>query len=215
MRRPVERVLDLGTFLCALALTGLLAWHELRPVKKASDRGDRAITNWAAVAAVGHRIGPRAADVTVVEFADFQCAYCADFARRALPLIRQRQPTVAFVYRHWPLSIHPFAFDAAVVAECAAEQGRFEAIHDALFANQDSIGVWPYDRFARLAEVPDLAKFARCRANPAVRARVDTDRRSAIALGARGTPTFIVNGVLLAGPLDESRLDSLVRASRP
>ncbi|HET9426535.1 MAG TPA: thioredoxin domain-containing protein [Gemmatimonadaceae bacterium] len=161
-------------------------------------------------------MGRADARVTIVEVSDFQCPFCARFALTALPAIRRRYPDdVAVVYRHWPLSIHPFAFDAAVASECAAAQGRFEPFHDALFRDQDSIGTRPFERFAVDAGVTDTAAFRLCRTSPQAAARVESDRRAALALGAGGTPSFVVNGYLLHAPLDSALLDSIVRAARP
>jgi protein-disulfide isomerase len=215
MPRSLNRFLDVGTFACAFVLTALLVRREMTSRSPRAPFGqDRQVPDWVEVKSVGHRIGPDSAPVTIVEFSDFQCPYCARFARQLLPaVLRRPDRAITVVFRHWPLSIHPFATDAAVAAECAGAQQRFEAFHDALFANQDSIGVWSFDRFAELAGIPNLPRFSQCRSGQEARAVVERDRKAAMALDARGTPTFIVNGVMLSGALDAARIDSIVRAT--
>lgn len=215
MPRMLSRLFDAGTFCCALVLTVLLVRREIVQPGGSSPPASRVVPNWAELRRGGQRLGPASAPVTIVEFSDFQCPFCARFARDVLAPARARYPAaISVMYRHWPLSIHRFATDAAIASECAARQGRFEQYHDALFATQDSIGAWSFQRFARIAGVPDLAAFTRCLSDAEAAARVSRDRRAAIAVGAAGTPTFIVNGVVLGAPLDAARLDSIVRASQ-
>ena len=82
------------------------------------------------------------APITILEFSDFQCPFCARFYSQTLPLIKDEYidtGKVNFVYRDFPIqSIHPNALPAAVAAECANEQGRYWEYHDILFENQNS-----------------------------------------------------------------------------
>ncbi len=85
-------------------------------------------------------IGNPDAPITIIEFSDFQCPFCARFHVQTLPLLLDQyidQGKVKLVFRDFPIqSIHPNALPASVAAECANEQGRFKAMHDALFDNQ-------------------------------------------------------------------------------
>ena len=84
--------------------------------------------------------GPETAPITIVEFSDFQCPFCA----RVEPTLKQIQDTykdnVRIVWKHLPLSIHKEAAGAALAAEAAAKQGKFWEFHDVLFANQKKLG---------------------------------------------------------------------------
>lgn len=215
MTNPGSRLVDAGVFLCAFLLTAVLVHREFFDRPTEPSRRPVAVANWDEIMGAGNRIGGVDAPVTIVEFSDFQCPYCAQFALDVLrPARRGRPGDVALIYRHWPLSIHSHAFDAAIASECAAAQGRFEPFHDALFAGQDSIGLLPFEHFAADAGVPDIAAFKACRADGAIARRVERDRDLARAIGARGTPTFVVNGYLMRAPLDSARLDSIIRAAR-
>src|SRR5690606_40079899 len=81
--------------------------------------------------------GPSDAQVTLVEFADFQCPGCKA-TTGVLKAISQKYPTqVRIVYRHFPLPQHPLAQPAAAAAEAAGAQGKFWEMHDLIFANQE------------------------------------------------------------------------------
>ncbi len=82
------------------------------------------------------------APITIVEFSDFQCPFCARFHVQTLPLLLEEYidtGKVNLVYRDFPIqSIHPNALPAAVAAECANEQGKYWEYHDTLFEKQNS-----------------------------------------------------------------------------
>jgi len=81
------------------------------------------------------------APITIVEFSDFQCPFCARFHAQTLPSILEEyidQGKVKLVFRDFPIqSIHPNALPASVAAECANDQGKFKDMHDILFENQN------------------------------------------------------------------------------
>jgi protein-disulfide isomerase len=217
MSRHYARLLDAGTFLCAFILTGAVIRREFLSRRPLPGSGSTTVSaaTWDSLQSAGHRIGSVSAPITIVEFSDFQCPYCARFAQEVLGPALMRYPgAFSLIYRHWPLSVHRDATAAAIASECAAAQGRFEPYHDALFKYQDSIGHWPFERFARRAGVVSPGEFTRCLSSERVAAIVEGDRQTALRLGARGTPTFIVNGLVLSGALDSARLDSIVRATR-
>jgi len=86
-------------------------------------------------------IGNLDAPITIIEFSDFQCPFCARFFTQTLPLIYEEyidQGKVKLVFRDYPIqSIHPNAVPASVASECANEQGKFKEMHDILFGNQN------------------------------------------------------------------------------
>ena len=142
--------------------------------------------------------GPEAARVTIVAFSDFQCPYCAR-AQQTLAHVQEVYPDdVAVVFKHLPLRQHAGARGAHAAAEAAHRQGHFWEMHDLLYAN-------PYDlepeKLAALARQLglDVPRFERDLASDSVRQRVEADLAEAQQLGITGTPTFYVNGRLLAG----------------
>jgi len=156
------------------------------------------------VAATGPSIGPDDAPVTIIEFSDFQCPYCARTVK-VIEALREAHPdTVRVVYRHLPLSFHGQARLAAIASVCADEQDRFWDYHDLLFGNQNALG--RDDLIAHAAELGlDGTQFEACLDGPEAAAIVDTDLAAADELGATGTPTFFINGYKLTGarPLEQ------------
>jgi protein-disulfide isomerase len=165
-----------------------------------------------AVAAVGPALGPENAPVTIVEFSDFQCPFCA----RAGPIVKQiiaRYPEqVRVVYRHFPLdSIHPRARPAAEAAACADEQGRFWEYHDKLFANAKALEDADLERYAGEVGL-DVAAFGTCRAEGRKRELVERDVQDARSAGITGTPSFFVNGRMLGGAQPLEKFVELIEA---
>lgn len=94
--------------------------------------------------------GSKGARAVMIMYSDFQCPFCARFAKEVFPQIEQRYVatgSVALAFRHLPLPIHPQALQAAAVAECAGRQGKFWEMHDRLFAetslNADTLNALP------------------------------------------------------------------------
>lgn len=203
MPTPKEWLQNAGSallVLCALTVTGLLVRQQLVPRSAEAAVSVTNVKEWQALSRVGNRMGPPQPQLTIVEFSDFQCPFCAQ-AAESLTGVRERHPEVTVVYRHLPLQAHPHAFAAAVASECAAEQGAFQAYHDRLFQHQDSIGVTPWDRIAERTGVRDLARFRACLREDGPRNRVNRDRAAALRLGATGTPAFITNGKMFSGSM--------------
>jgi protein-disulfide isomerase len=140
----------------------------------------------------------------VIEYADFECPYCAAL-ELALASCRVRR-----VFRHFPVrASHPRAWAAACAAEAAGLQGRFWEMHDLLFADQARLEdphLW--DRAERLSV--DLARFDRDRRSDAVAARVMRDFHSGIRAGVVTTPTVFAGGRMYAGWIAAEHLQALL-----
>ena len=145
--------------------------------------------------------GPKDALVTIVEFSEFQCPFCA----RVLPTTKQVIDTygdkVRIVWRNNPLSFHNNAAPAAALAMEAYAQGgndKFWEVHDTLFANQKALGRAELEGYAEKAGL-DLAKVKKALDESTHKKAIDGDQGLAAQLGARGTPYFFVNGRQLRG----------------
>jgi protein-disulfide isomerase len=161
-----------------------------------ASRAPEPVKNWTAYLAAGSRIGPSNAPITILEFGDFQCPACRYFATTLWPNVRTEfGDKVSLVFRHWPLSYHKHAYQAAVAAECAAMQGRLEQFHDLLFLKQDSIGLKSMRSFATDARVRDIDAFDRCASRNSPVESIEGDIAAARAAGGTGTPTLVINGM--------------------
>lgn len=142
--------------------------------------------------------GPANAPVTIVEFSEFECPFCA----RVNPTLDQIRSTygekVRIVFRHLPLPMHPHALKAAEAALCAEEEGKFWEMHDAMFADQRNLGIDALKAKAATLGL-DAARFDECLASGRHAARVQADLAEGQQVGANGTPTFFINGRYLSG----------------
>lgn len=211
MRDKLSAIATATLTLCAVVLTGVTVRRELftaPPSSPAPQTGT--VREWKSYADAGQLLGPANAAVTIVEFSDFQCPACRA-AAETLRRVRQRYPRqVAVLYRHAPIPSHEYAADAARASQCAGEQGRFEAYHDALFAHQKSIGQLSWTAFADTAGVADGDAFDICMSRLGSEAAVENDRSAARRLGVKATPTLLINDQLLVGSPSEEELVSMV-----
>ena len=142
------------------------------------------------------------APVTVVEFSDFQCPFCARFYTQTLPALEENYidtGKIKLVYRDMPLAnLHPNAHTAHIAAECADEQGKFWEYHDVLFEKQNQWNRISLDdatnNFKEYAIELGLnsASFDICLLSQSMADEVNADLSAAGQYGATGTPTFFI-----------------------
>jgi protein-disulfide isomerase len=157
-----------------------------------------------------HVLGTAAAAVTLLEYGDYECPFCAAARPAVSQVLRLVPDDVLFAYRHFPLTqIHPHAQQAAEAAEAAGAQGRFWEMHDVLFEHQDRLTGRDLVGYASALGL-DLPRFTSELQNGAHTARVREDFLSGLRSGVNGTPTFFVNGIRHNGGFDpESLLDAI------
>lgn len=173
------------------------------------------------VAVTGHPSrGKAKAPVTIVEFSDFQCPYCKEFSATLERVMKEFSAEVRLVFRQLPLvDIHPLAEKAAEASLCAQEQGKFWALHDLMFKDQQ--GLKAEDLKAKALGLGlDADVFNSCLDSGKQTQRVKDDMREGARLGAGGTPAIFVNGRFFSGarPFEEIALiinEELDSASAP
>lgn len=187
-----------------------LVGSELGKWRKSAETRRAIQDGWAELSGPGHRVGTASGDRVLVEFADYQCPACKQTHLVLDDLARDLNATV--VYRHMPLTtIHPNAGGAARAAICAEGQGRFEQMHDRLYATTAWYDDPNWEREARAAGVPDLAAFAACLESEETSRRLLRDRALAQRLGVRATPTFVGPRGSHSGLPDKADLEALLR----
>lgn len=156
-----------------------------------------------------HVQGPASAPVTLVEYGDFECPLCGQ-AYPAVKLIQTRfGDQLRFVYRHFPLKVHPNAHKAAEAAEAAGAQGQFWEMHDLLFRHQLHLESPNPQRYA--AELGlDLGKFETALNDGVYAPRVQADIASGLRSRVKGTPGFFINGVVVDPTFGLERLMSAI-----
>lgn len=157
-----------------------------------------------------HTTGPADAKVTVVEFGDFECPACGALH----PLLQQmkadnKDTSVRFVYRHFPLSQHPNAQLAAEAAVEAAAQGKFWEFHDELFANQNSLDRLSLEKYAATVGL-NVEAFQKALESHTHRDFVIDDRTDGQAAGVDSTPTLFINGIRFTGQFTVAGLQAAI-----
>ena len=161
-----------------------------------------------------HIRGPVDAPLTLVEYGDYDCPFCARATGVARELRAHFGDDLRYVFRHLPLpDVHPHAELAAAAAEAAAAQGSFWEMHDLLFARQDSLELADLAGYAGDLGL-DVERFLRDLDDSQSARRVRDDVASAEASGARGTPTFFVGNRRHLGAHDTETLVRDLEASR-
>jgi protein-disulfide isomerase len=169
--------------------------------------------------AEGYLLGSPTAPVEVIEFADFECPGCGQFATITEPDIRTNLINTGKIrvrYIDFPLPMHRNTWDASLAAACANEQGKFWEMHDQLFANQDR---WSGETTSRprpiIADMAkaiglDMSKYGACMENDSQRAKVQSHLLEAERRGVSQTPTFVIGGTMTPGAIPYDTFKRLV-----
>jgi protein-disulfide isomerase len=165
------------------------------------------------VTANDHTEGPATAPVTLVEYGDYQCPSCGD----AFPLIKKLQKhfgeKLRFVFRNFPLEMHPYAEHAAETAEFAAAHDKFWEMHDLLFKHQANLADGSLLKLAGQLKLSD-ADLTGALEKGTYAARVKHDLDGGLRSGVSGTPMFYLNGVLYDDEYDYDTLRSAIEAQQ-
>ncbi|HEY4716680.1 MAG TPA: thioredoxin domain-containing protein [bacterium] len=161
--------------------------------------------------------GNKKAPVTIVEFSDFQCPFCANaFNIVENEVLKKYGKKVRFVYKHFPLSsIHPWADNASIAAECALNQKdkAFWKFYENFYKEQKNITndnlKEKVESWAKSAGL-DTKKFQECYDKKETLPRVERDRNDGAAIGVTGTPAFLINGIFLGGALPFEKFQEII-----
>jgi protein-disulfide isomerase len=134
------------------------------------------------------------APLTMIEYSDFTCGYCAKFFRETWPVLNAKyvqSGLVRFVYRDFPRASQGPGVSAAVAARCAGEQGQYWLMHDRLFARETPLS---FSDFAQHAQAIGLngQTFSACMKEERYLDAIFRDRAEGASLGLRGTPGFVL-----------------------
>jgi protein-disulfide isomerase len=164
--------------------------------------------------ATEHVLGNPDAPVTVIEYGDFECPYCAAAAPVLRQLVEESDDRVRLVFRHFPLAEnHPHALTAALAAEAAGAQGAFWPMHDLLFARQDRLSDVALRAYADELGLDGSRVVGEAAQEFA--AKVAADFEQGLEDEVAGTPTVIVDGELFSGRVELTALRRAVRLTPP
>jgi protein-disulfide isomerase len=162
------------------------------------------------VTSADHVQGSAKAPVTLVEYGDYECAYCG-LAHPLIKLVQRRFGNkLRFVFRHFPMSqVHPNAEAAAESAEFAGAHDRFWEMHDGIYENQERLGL---PLLFALAGALGLSESGLRNAlvNETYAPKVRSDFLGGVRSGVNGTPTFFINGERHDGSYELDDLTSAI-----
>ena len=163
-------------------------------------------------------LGAEDAQIVIIEFSEYQCPFCSKMYQEIYPDLKKDfidTGKVKYVYRDFPLTIHPNAVNAAMAAECAGDQGQYFAMHDLLFENQTN---WAnednpkknFDEYATGLRL-NATTFSECYESKKYADEIAKDKEEGIAYGVQVTPTLFINGKLFRGvPNSYANLRSII-----
>jgi protein-disulfide isomerase len=137
--------------------------------------------------------GNKNAPITVAEFSDFQCPYCARFSPTIDQVLKAYPNDVKFVYKDFPLSFHKQAKNAAKAARAAGEQGKFWEMHDLIFEKYSTVNEVMFKEFATKLNL-DMNKFVADFGGNKYDALIQQDINLGRQSGVTGTPSLFMNG---------------------
>jgi protein-disulfide isomerase len=156
-------------------------------------------------------LGPQDARVTIVEFSDFQCPYCAAAVPQINAILKAYPSQVKLIFKQFPLEIHSQADLAAAAAIAAQKQGKFWPLHDAMFANRDDLSRNNLLLLAKQTGM-DMNRFGTDIDSTEVRETVVRDVQDGNRAGVEGTPTIFINGQKYNGPITVETLKPILDA---
>ncbi len=154
-------------------------------------------------------LGREDAAVTIVEFSDFQCPYCSQLSETLSQVVGRYGDKVKRVFRQYPLASHANAEKAAEASLCAHEQGKFWALHDVMFKDQNALGVDALKKKAKDLGLDEKA-FSQCLDSGKHADAIKADLLAGNDAGVTSTPTAFVNGRILSGAVPIEQLTQMI-----
>lgn len=155
-------------------------------------------------------LGNKDAKVTIIEFTDYQCPFCA----RARPTIKKILDNygdqVKYVLRDFPLSFHPQAQKAAEAAQCAGDQDKYWEYSDKLWENIKALSVPDLKKYAGQLKL-NQGEFDKCLDSNKYAAEVKKDMAAGSKAGVTGTPSFFINGQMLTGARPYEQFEEIIK----
>lgn len=212
MKPTHEKVLSWTLSLTSLVIAVSVGYRVFNPHPPKSKPKYILTPGWKDVLAYGTSwSGAPDAPVQVLLLSDYECPACSHFFTVTSSLFEARSGVARLVYLHYPISYHKHAAQAALASECMAAIGMFRQWTAVAFAKQDSFGTKSLGSFFAEAGARDTAMLIKCVNDKTYQEKID----STVAFGDRikmtGTPTIVINGILLRDVPSVLSLDSAIR----
>lgn len=153
--------------------------------------------------------GEKSAPVTIVQFSDYSCPYCAEVTGLLKTAVENNKGKIKLVWKDFPLPDHAESLPAAEAAQCAGSQGKFWEYNDKLFAAQNNLGIELYNNLAIELGL-DTIEFKNCLTEYKSRPLIQKNFNEGQAVGLDGTPFLIVGGRTNTGVITVEELKQLI-----
>jgi protein-disulfide isomerase len=163
------------------------------------------------VQAVGPSKGKSGAPITIVEFSDYQCPFCAKAEPTVDQVLAAYPDKIRLVYRDYPLPIHPLAPKAAEACHCAEDQGKYWEMHAKMFQANGALEVTSLKKLAGEVGL-DQGKFDKCLDSGEKAKLVAENFKAGKKAGVNGTPAFFINGRLISGAMPVEEFKKVIDA---
>lgn len=216
MKEYWDRLASGATIIAALAVA-VVAIHREFGDRTPTKPRPVLVKEWEQLGSAGVWVGDSTALIRIVEVADFECPYCKRVHDSLTAISHRAGADIGVLFIHYPLRSHRFAKPAANASMCAQKVGKFASFQDALFAQQDSLGLKTWSAYAVTAGIEDTLGFNRCIADPSIDPLVSRGLLVGDSLNVTSTPTVIINGLRYASPpLDSlgAMVDDALRGKR-
>lgn len=167
-------------------------------------------------------MGQEDAPITITEYSDFQCPLCKKYFDESFQTIIKdyiETGKAKYIFKHFPLNIHPQAVPASLAAECALEQDKFWEMHDELFKRQPE---WSgqSDHLSTFKKVAselglDQERFKKCLDKKTYLGNINADYEEGLNKNVRGTPTIYINNQAIVGAQETSKFTNLIDSFLP
>jgi protein-disulfide isomerase len=217
MSRLSDQIATFIVVLCAVVMAATSFMRNDGANRRASAQSTSLVVAESQVTAIEPFILKEGLDrpFTIVEFIDVECPYCANFAKTLDSAQVILGDSLQVNYVNYPIRPHRFARSGANAITCAFSSGSGSQFVRTVYANQDSIGTWPWTKFASVAGIADSTEFARCSQSTVVNARVDSGQALAKELGVNSTPTLLIGRQIHRGALSLTDLLKIARERSP
>lgn len=218
MSTKLDQALSVALTVAALAIGSSVVYRTFIAVPERAAGivpAARKVKGWESLESLGYSIGGNdQASVRIVVFSDLECPACSSFHRNVRQAMLAHPNDVKFTFVSHPLDYHKFAMEGARATDCVASTGgNVSRWIDLVFSKQDSLGLKSWGSFADEAQLADSGAIASCASGadsssmPAIREFEEWADR----LRVSGTPTVLINGLMLGEPPGRTSLDSLIR----
>lgn len=207
MLRHIKPALDVVSTLAVIVAAGVFLWRTYNPPIPPPPPGRPPLVE----VVTGLKIPPGSVrhvrgngPVALVAFSDYQCPFCARHVQQTGPAIKDKlleSGDIREVYLNFPLAMHPKAPKAGEAAECAAKQGRFWDMHEAIFAEATALEIADFTRHAERLKF-DLQTFSKCLESGETADVVQKDLAEGKRLAVSATPAFFVGLVGADGAIE-------------